>query len=391
MSLASTTGGLTRVLSLVAVVAIVAAGALAVVPDEDRKYLTASFPRTVSLYEGSDVRILGVPVGQVETVTPSGTDVTVKMSYDAKYKVPADAEAVIVSPAIVGDRYVQLTPVYEGGKALADGATLTTESTSTPLELDEIYQSIDDLSVALGPKGANEDGALTRLLDTTARNFAGQGEQFNQTITDLGKLTGTLDNNKDELFGTARELQRFVSALARNDRTVRRFNESLAAAAEVLEGERDDLAASLRNLGVAMRAVSSFVRENRDSLSENIEGLNEVSKILVKQRDALNEVLEVAPLALNNLFLTYNPATGTLDTRANQGETIGQIENNPSAFLCSVLLQGDPSGESCRTVKNLLGDSRARAAALPPSTDATMPRVPVEHIDRSLGGLVEVK
>jgi phospholipid/cholesterol/gamma-HCH transport system substrate-binding protein len=357
------------------------------IPDEEKKWVTASFPRTVSLYEGSDVRILGVPVGAVESVTPSGTDVTVKMWYDAKYKVPADAEAVIITPAIVGDRFVQLTPVYEGGAVMADGATLTTESTSTPLELDEIYQSIDDLTVALGPEGANKEGALTRLLDTTARNFAGQGEQFNQTIEDLGKLTGTLDNNKEELFGTARQMERFVSALAENDQTVRDFNESLAGAAEVLEGERGDLAASLRNLGIAMEQVSGFVRENREALGENIDGLNRVTRILVKQRDALDEVLNVAPLALNNLFLTYNPATGTLDTRSNQGETPHQVEADPAGFLCSVVAPNDPSGKACDTIKEAF-PARGRAGALDSST--TTRRIPVERVDKSLAGLVEV-
>jgi phospholipid/cholesterol/gamma-HCH transport system substrate-binding protein len=380
-------GGFTRILSMVAVAAVVLAAVLLLIPEQEKKYLTASFPRTVSLYEGSDVRILGVPVGSVESVTPSGTDVTVKMSYDAKYKVPADAQAVIVTPAIVGDRFVQLTPVHTGGPVLEDGATLSVESTSTPLELDEIYQSIDDLTVALGPEGANKEGALTRLLDTTARNFAGQGEQFNQSIEDLGKLTRTLDNNKEELFGTAREMERFVAALAENDQTVREFNESLAAAAGVLEGERDDLAASLRNLGVAMEQVSMFVRENRDILGENIDGLNRVSRILVKQRDALDEVLNVAPLALNNLFLTYNPATGTLDTRSNQGELPGQVEADPTGFLCGVVGPNDPTGEACGLIKQALGGAN-RAAAL--DDGAAVPQVPVEHIDRSLAGLVEV-
>jgi phospholipid/cholesterol/gamma-HCH transport system substrate-binding protein len=379
--------GMTRILSLVAVAAVVLAAVLLVLPNQEKKYVTASFPRTVSLYEGSDVRILGVPVGRVESVKPSGTDVTVKMWYDAKYKVPADAEAVIITPAIVGDRFVQLTPVYTEGPVMADGATLSTDSTSTPLELDEIYQSIDDLTVALGPDGANEEGALTRLLDTTARNYAGQGEQFNQTIKDLGKLTGTLDNNKEELFGTAAQLERFVSALAENDQTVRDFNESLAGASEVLEGEREDLAASLRNLGIAMEQVSGFVRENREVLGENIDGLKRVTRILVKQRKALDEVLNVAPLALNNLFLTYNPATGTLDTRSNQGETPHQIESNPTAFLCSVVAPNDPTGEACKTIKQAFG-GRARAAALDDGTPRES--VAVENVDRSLAGLLEV-
>jgi phospholipid/cholesterol/gamma-HCH transport system substrate-binding protein len=379
--------GFTRVLSIVAVLAIVAAFGLALLQQEpDRKTLTASFPRTVSLYEGSDVRILGVPVGTVTSVTPAGTDVTVTMEYDAKHKVPADAEAVIITPAIVGDRFVQLTPVYRGGEVMADGAELTVEDTSTPLELDEIYQSIDDLMVALGPDGANSKGALTNLLDSTAANFAGQGEQFNRTLKNLGRFTGTLENNKEELFGTAREMQRFVHALAVNDRTVRDFNDSLTGAADLLEDEREDLAAALSNLSVAMRDVSSFVKENRDSLSENIKGLNQVSKILVKQRAALDETLSVAPVALSNLFHTYNPKTGTLDTRTNLGENIGDLENDPATVLCSMLAQTPSPKQACDLIQRALPRTAALQGSGPGSTVSE-----VEVVDRSLAGIVEVE
>jgi ABC-type transporter Mla subunit MlaD len=137
-----------------------------------------------------------------------------------------------------------------------------------------------------------------------------------------------------------------------------------------------------------MQQVTSFVRDNRDKLSENIDGLNVVSKILVKQRDALSETLNTAPLALNNLFHTYNPATGTLDTRANLGENIGQLENDPKAFLCSVLAQADASKKSCDLVKQALS-GLPRTAPLGDTGSPTRP-VDVEHIDRSLAGLVEV-
>jgi phospholipid/cholesterol/gamma-HCH transport system substrate-binding protein len=379
---------LTSVLAAVAVLAVVAALLLAVVPDDDKKTLTASFPRTVSLYEGSDVRILGVPVGTVDTVTPSGTDVTVTMSYDAKYKVPADAQAVIVSPAIVGDRFVQLTPVYTEGDVLADGAELSVQETAAPLELDEIYQSIDDLMVALGPDGANKDGALSNLLDVTARNFAGQGDQFNQTIENLGKFTGTLENNKEELFGTAQEMQRFVQALAENDQTVRDFNDSLVGAADLLEEERDDLAAALKNLGVAMQAVSGFVKENKDALSENIEGLKAVTKVLVKQRRALDEILGVAPTALSNLFHTYNPNTGTLDTRANLGENVAALEENPAMVVCGIIYQTPVRDSLC---KDIAGSGAGRAAALGGPVPASDEVVQVENVDRSLAGILEVE
>ncbi|HET7070098.1 MAG TPA: MCE family protein, partial [Nocardioides sp.] len=170
---------LAKLLVPLVVAALVVAALVAFVFDGGhQKTLTADFPRTVSLYVGSDVRVLGVPVGKVDSVTPSGTQVIVKMHYDPSVQIPADAKAVIISPSIVGDRFVQLTPAYSGGQVLADGATLDQQRTAVPLELDQIYSSLDDLTTALGPNGANKKGALTDLLNTTAANFGGQGEKF---------------------------------------------------------------------------------------------------------------------------------------------------------------------------------------------------------------------
>ena len=374
---------LRKVVVPVALLALVVVGVLTfVLGGSDQKTLTAEFPRTVSIYEGSDVRVLGVPVGKIDSVTPSGTDVIVTMHYDADVQVPADAKAVIVSPSIVGDRFVQLTPAYTGGAVLASGSTLTQDRTAVPLELDQIYSSLDDLSVALGPNGANKKGALTDLLDTTARNFGGQGAKFHRTIDSFSRLSGTLADNKDQLFGSVRELEGFVHTLARNDHTVRSFNASLAQVSQMLRGERGDLAASLHNLGIAMRQVSGFVRDNREILGKNITGLDRVTQILVKQRAALTETLRDAPLALNNLLLTYNPQAGTLDTRANLGEIGHQLTSDPATFLCGLLDQADTGGQACGAVRQILGKNRPGASAHHGRTTS------YDRIEPSLAGLV---
>lgn len=373
-----------RVLPLLVVLALVAAAAVILLGSEQPKRLTAHFPRTISVYEGSDVRVLGVPVGRVVSVTPSGTDVVVEMEYDREVEVPADARAVIVAPSIVGDRFIQLTPVHrDGEKVLADSATLEADRTSVPLELDQIYSSIDDLTVALGPDGANKEGALTDLLESTAQNFAGQGAQFNQTIKDFGRLSATLDDNKDELFGAARELEGFIGTLAENDSTVRAFNESLAGVSTMLAGEREELSASLENLSVALGEVSTFVSDNREVLGRDIAGLNRVAKVLVKQRDALKEILRAGPLALNNLYLAYNPQTGTLDTNANIGNLAHEISSDPGLLLCSILAQNDPTGTLCQLVQGIV----PRAGALP----GRAPADPAARLDPTLGGLVGVR
>jgi phospholipid/cholesterol/gamma-HCH transport system substrate-binding protein len=248
------------------VVAILATSVWVMRPDEELRHLTVDFPRTVSLYEGSDVRILGVPVGTVESVTPRGESVRVELSYEAKYDVPADAKAVIISPAIVGDRYVQLAPAYDGGPVMENDAHLDMARSEVPLELDEIYQSIDDLSVALGPEGANQNGALSRLLDASAANLDGNGEKLNQTLRDLSLLSGTLSNNKDELFAAVSQVEEFVHALKVNDDAVRETLEVAPLA--------------LTNLGLAGDPETGTLRD-RDDLLRNITELTNNPQIAI--------------------------------------------------------------------------------------------------------------
>ncbi|MCW2765224.1 MAG: virulence factor Mce family protein [Nocardioides sp.] len=373
-----------RLIAPLVILALVVGAALTMFGGADQKTLTAYFPRTISIYEGSDVRVLGVPVGKVDKVTPSGTSVQVTMHYDAAVHVPAGADAVIIAPSIVGDRYIQLTPVYKDGDVLADGAVLDVGHTAVPLELDQVYGSIDKLTVALGPNGANANGAFSDLLESTAANFGGEGAKFHQTIKNFSKLSQTLDDNKDELFGSAAALEGFISTLAKNDKTVRSFNQSLSQVSTMLSGERQELSASLQNLAGALGQVGQFVRDNRDSLGRNIKGLNRVAKVLVKQRGALDEILTNAPVALNNLYLTYNPQAGTLDTNANLGELVNQITSDPQTLLCGLVGQADPSGQLCNLIAGIPGMPRAGTFGRGGTSSA------VPQFDPTLGGLVAV-
>ena len=375
---------LKRAVAPLVVVALVVAAAIVMFGGgTDQKTVVAYFPRTISLFAGSDVRVLGVPVGKIDTVTPEGTRVKVVMHYDAEVDVPSDAQAVIISPSIVGDRYVQLTPVYKSGDVLADDAEIDQSSTSVPLELDQIYSSLDRLNLALGPNGANANGALSDLVKVTARNFGGQGQNFHTAITNFSRLSQTLDNNKEELFGSAAELEKFISTFAENDSTVRRFNQSLGKVSTVLAGERQELAGSLKNLAVALDEVGSFVQQNRDILGKDISGLNRVAKVLVKQRKNLDETLRLAPLALNNLALTYNPDAGTLDTNANINQLITEITENPAVVLCALVSANDPSGDLCDAIQ---GVPLPRPGFLGAGTGSSYG----DRFDPTLGGLVGV-
>ena len=106
--------------------------------------------------------------------------------------------------------------------------------------------------------------------------------------------------------------------------------------------------------------------------------------MLVKQRDALDEILEVGPLALNNLALTYNPQAGTLDTRANIGELVGQIERRPR----DVPLRPHQPGQGRR--RRVRHDPAGAAARGRAPAGARPGPAPDQQFDPTLGGLVEV-
>ncbi|GAB3448525.1 hypothetical protein GCM10027517_33640 [Phycicoccus ginsengisoli] len=365
---------------LVAALAVVAlaAGAYAFWPRHDVVHVTGEFTRAVGLFPGSDVRILGVQVGKVTEVTPLGDKVRVRFEFDRKYKVPADAQAAVVAPSLVSDRYVQLLPAYHAGPVLKDGAQIPLERTAVPVELDRISQSLDDLLVALGPDGANKNGAFADALKTGAANLDGQGQNLHDTNHDLSKALETLSGGRNDLFGTVKNLQTFTTMLATNDGQVRRLNADLATVSQQLDGERDDLAAALKNLAVALSEVSSFVHDNRAALTTNLGQLASVTGTVAKQRDALAETLTNAPVAISNLQNAYHPKTGTLDTRANVNEnfklnnlvcSLVEASNNPRATaIC------DQAKKALKPVEDLLGQLSGAGVKLPVNLLSAIPQ-----------------
>lgn len=330
----------------VAVVLVVAVALWWLFLRDSGQKMSAYFTSAVGIYAGSDVRVLGVKVGTIGAVTPEGDKVKVDFAVDDGVQVPADAGAVIITPTVVADRYVQLTPVYTGGGTLSEGAIIPLDKTATPVELDQLAGSVNQLATALGPDGANKNGALTDVLNTTAANVDGNGQALGDTISALSKATDTLANNRGDLFATVTNLQTFVSTLSANDTQVQGFITQLTTFSNFLAGERSDLGAALQQLSVALGDVAGFVRDNRESLSSNVAGLARVTQVVANQRQALAEITDVAPLAADGVANAYNAESGTLNTRVN----FNQI-SDPGFLLCNLL------GPSATTPGNPVYDS----------------------------------
>jgi len=298
----------------------------------DRTDLVAYFASTDGIYAGDEVRILGVPVGQIDDITTEDGKVRVEFHVNDDVKIPADAKAVIVAPSLVSSRYLQLTPRYEGGAQLADGATIPVERTAVPVEWDEIKGQLNDLSVALGPKGANKDGALSDLVDASAGALRGQGGTINQTIEDLASAIHVLSAGGDDAFSVVRNLQVFVAALGQSDTQIGEFTERLDAVSQLLADDKHLVRGALRDLGIAVGDVEGFVRENRGRLSKTMRGLTDVLGVVAAQQGDLAQILHAAPNALENLTESYHQRQNAVGV-----DVQGANMQNPGQLVCGAI------------------------------------------------------
>lgn len=342
-----------RAVAAAVVVLLLAGFALFAIPGDDERTLTARFSRTVAIYPGTELRVMGVAIGQVDAVVPDGDAVRVEMSYDDRYRLPDDAKAALVTPTLVADRYVQVFPVHTEGPELPDGGEIPLERTNTPIELDRMYAALDDVAIALGPKPGEASGSLNNVLQAGAKALEGNGATGGEAIRNLSAAVGTFADNRGPLFENVRSLASVTETLAQHDALVNEFIGNLTGVSGQLAGERVALRKVLVALARALGVVRGFIRENREVLTRDVKRLGRLMGTIESEKDALALVLQKGPLAIGNLALAFEPSTGTFGSRVNFAESLAA----PEDFLCETLKgNGTPAaGEVCQLLDDVLG------------------------------------
>jgi len=103
---------------------------------EEAYFVSARFANIAELKDRAPVKIGGVTVGMVETITldPVTFDAVVQLRIDKRYSdIPADSSAAILTSGVLGDRYVGMEP---GGDidVLQDGDELIITQSAVVLE-----------------------------------------------------------------------------------------------------------------------------------------------------------------------------------------------------------------------------------------------------------------
>ncbi|WP_422744559.1 MCE family protein [Mycobacterium sp. WMMD1722] len=319
----------TRVALAAVLVITLAVGIFLVWPSRGGTKLTAYFTSAVGLYPGDEVRIVGVPVGTIDSIEPRAQDVKITMTVDNGVKVPADAQALIISPNLVAARFIQLTPAYTGGPQMPDDGAISLDRTAVPVEWDEVKEQLTALSSQLGPQDGDVQGPLSSFVNQAADTFDGNGDSFRQALRELSQTAGRLGDSRTDLFGTVRNLQTLINALSNSNEQIVQFSNHVASVSQVLADSTADLDNTLGTLNQALVDVRELLGDNNEALIAQVGKLADFTQILTDHSDDIEQILHITPNGLANFYNIYNPAQGTVGGLL----TLPNFAN-PVQFIC---------------------------------------------------------
>ena len=319
----------------IGLVVLLVAGVVALLRTSDtinRTNVVAYFENSNGIYVGDDVRILGVNVGRIDKIEPQPDRVKISFWYNDKYKVPADANAAVLSPTLVTSRALQLTPVYTGGPTMADDAVIPRERTVVPVEWDTLRQQLERLAKELQPTEPGGVSPLGSVINTTADNLRGQGANIRDTVIKLSQAFSALGDKSTDIFSTVKNLSILVSALQDSTTLMRQLNQNLASVTGLLADSPNEVANAVSDFNGVVGDVQSFVADNRESLGTTSDKLAGVTQALTESLDDIKQFLHVAPNTIQNYVNIYQPAQGSVS-----GVLAVNNFANPISFLCGAV------------------------------------------------------
>lgn len=317
---------------LVAVLTAASVLAIRLSDGSGHRSIVAYFLNSNGLYAGDDVMILGVPVGRVDSIEPQPQRTKITFHVDDRYKVPADAKAVILSPTLVSARQIQLTPAYTQGPEMADGSVIPQNRTAVPVEFDDLRAQLQRLSDALQPTTPGGVSTLGAFVNAAADNLRGEGGNIRDTIIKMSQAFSALGDHSDDLFSTVKNLSVFISALQSSHDLLRSLNQNLAEVTGLLSDDPDEVGNMLKSVDAVVGDLRDFVSANRESLGTTSDKMASVSAALVQSSDDIKQLLHVAPNAFANYVNIYQPAQGSFT-----GALAYNNFANPIDFLCGAI------------------------------------------------------
>ena len=190
-------------------------------------HYTAMFDDASGLHSGDNVRVAGVRVGRVDSVSLDGDAAKVSFTVNRGQPLFTNTRVAIRYQNLIGQRFLALLPGNGTAPVLPAGSKIPQTATEDALDLTVVINGFQPLFEVISPDDINrlsasivavlqgEGGSLVNLLRTTSQltgHLADRDQligrvvsNFATVLTDVGQRNGQVDN----LIG---QLHRLVAA-----------------------------------------------------------------------------------------------------------------------------------------------------------------------------------
>ena len=267
---AAIAGGVCVVVAIVAVLLATAAGG-----SSGGYTVRAIFDDAGNLVTSENVKIDGVKVGVVGTVTPTPTGkaaVTLKIENPGFQNFRADATCTIEPQALIGEKFVNCLPT----QPRAEGASLPPPLHQIPAGREGAGEYLLPLVNTSSPVGVDllsdighlsENQRLTIILNELGTGLAGRGSDLNAVLhrsnpalRELEKVLGILASENKVLGNLAEEGNRALAPIARERHSVSEFFAQNNTVAEASVRHRAELATNLHEFPTFMREFRPYLK-----------------------------------------------------------------------------------------------------------------------------------
>jgi len=314
--------------------------------------LTAMFPSAEGLFPGNAVDMLGVGVGTVTGVTPTGDHVVVTMNVNGSQPVPADVHAALTTPQLLGEPSIDLSPGYTGGPRLASHAVIPESRTSVPISTDQLLR---DLRQYLSQVNAPSFGGL---LTNLAQDLQGQGQALNQLIAQGAGTLQVLAQKGNDLGQLEGSLASITGTLKGRTATVAQLLQAYSTVAHVLATNSGPLGDSITQLANASQQLAGLLNPNLQPLQTDIGTITQVGRTLDRNLASLDQGLSSSVQLFAAAGRAYDPAHNWINLNNQMapgltGNVVTGLVRDRLAGICRRVLANHSAGLSASQIQTL--------------------------------------
>lgn len=257
---------------------------------QSEKTYNADFTNVTGLKEGQFVRIGGVEVGKVKTISIlQDTTARVEFSADDSVVLTEGNRAAIRYNDLIGGRYLALEEGAGGTRKLNPGQIIPLSQTSPALDLDALIGGFRPLFRALDPDQVN---ALSGQLIAA---FQGQGATLSSFFQQTAALTNTLAD-RDQLIGNVIvNLNSVLGSLGDQSTQFAKAVDSLSHLISTLAGRKQDISNAVAYGNAAAGSIADLLSQARPPLKKVVPELDRTAGTVVADKDYLDNLLETLP------------------------------------------------------------------------------------------------